>query len=68
MKTKQEIEVEFNCNLQDLAYNSMVASIPMAWKTKIKSNTVEKFLPSKWDLIHVKLNMDKLKTKIYTIV
>ena len=62
-KSIQEIEIEFNCDLKDLRYHSVLSAIPMAWKTKIKSNTTLDFTPSSWEIPHLKLNVEKLNNK-----
>ena len=35
----------------------------MAWKTKIKSNTTLDFTPSSWEIVRLKLNVEKLSNK-----
>ena len=63
LKEIKEIKKVFNCDLEALRYHSVVSAIPMAWKTKIKSNTLVDFTPSSWDiLIFWKLN-EKLSNK-----
>ena len=62
-KSIQEIEIEFNCDLEDLRYHSVLSAIPMGWKTKIKSNTTLDFTPSSWEIPRLKLNVEKLNNK-----
>ena len=62
-KSIQEIVIEFNCDLEDLKYHSVLSAIPMAWKTKIKSNTTLDFPPSSWKILRLKLNAEKLSNK-----
>ena len=56
-------EIEFNCDLEDLRYHSVLSAIPVAWKTKIKSNTTLEFTPSSREILHLKLNVEKLSNK-----
>ena len=58
-KTIQEIEIEFNCNLEHLRYHSVLSAIPMAGKTQIKDNTSLDFTPPSWEILHLKLNVEK---------
>ena len=40
-----------------------MSAIPMAWKTKIKSNTTLDFTPSSWEILCLILNVEKLSNK-----
>ena len=62
-KSIQEIEIEFNCDLEDLRYVSVLSAILMVWTTNIKNNTTSDFTPSSWEILRLKLNVEKLSNK-----
>ena len=62
-KSIQEIEIEFNCDLEDLRYHSVLSAIPIAWKIQIKDITSLDFTPSSWEILHLKFNVEKLSNK-----
>ena len=65
VKSKQNLEQQYERKVLDLAYNFLVSAIPNDWKTKIvqKLPTETELTGSDIDIGHLKMNISKLKNK-----
>ena len=62
LKSKEELEEEYDCKLSTIHYNSLISAIPTDWKKKLKKGRCPDSKNA--DIAHIGVNIANLNNKI----